>query len=204
MVVESQDASSHCALHKLPGHRGLLIPGATTCRGNSGAPGVLGTTPENLEPYEYDPQLSRQLLEEIGYICGRPNSAPNCEAQIDISGRANRIPRNTELVESMATFMREAGINARANLVETAIWTEQGLCGVDHPQARIAGWQGATETRRPTDCVVPQIRDSIGFGYETLDYAKFRQPPDALRLPARVCLRAGEERGVEAGHHNGR
>src|SRR5918996_197631 len=47
-----------------------LYAGATSCRGNHGAPGVLGITPENIKPYEFDPQLSRQLLEKIGYICG--------------------------------------------------------------------------------------------------------------------------------------
>jgi ABC-type transport system substrate-binding protein len=33
--------------------------GATTCRGNHGAPGVLGITEANIRPYEYDPDLSR-------------------------------------------------------------------------------------------------------------------------------------------------
>lgn len=135
-----------------------LYQGATTCRGNHGAPGVLGTTPENLKPYEYDPQLSRRLLEEIGYICGMPNSKPDCKAEIEINSRAARIPRNTELVESMATFMREAGINAKANFVETSLWTEMGLCGVGHPEAQIAGWQGATETKAPTSCCPPDPR----------------------------------------------
>ena len=32
-----------------------LYQGATTCRGNHGAPGVLGITEENIRPYEYNP-----------------------------------------------------------------------------------------------------------------------------------------------------
>jgi hypothetical protein len=37
-------------------------------------PGVTGITEENIKPYEFDPDLSRQLLEQIGYICDLPNS----------------------------------------------------------------------------------------------------------------------------------
>ena len=73
-----------------------LYKGTTTCRGNFGVPGVTGVTEANVRPYEYDPVLSRQLLEEIGYICGLPNSAPDCEAEIKINSRSARIAFHQE------------------------------------------------------------------------------------------------------------
>jgi peptide/nickel transport system substrate-binding protein len=154
-----------------------LYAGTTSCRGNHGAPGVLGITDENIKPYEYDPDLSRQLLEDIGYICGLPNSRDDCEAEISITSRTDRIAKNQELVESMVSFMRDAGINATANFVETGIRTSMGICGIGSEGATQVGWQGATETIPPSTCEggvgVGQILDGLGFGYETMDYSKF-------------------------------
>jgi peptide/nickel transport system substrate-binding protein len=154
-----------------------LYAGTTTCRGNHGAPGVLGITAENIKPYKYDPDLSRQLLEQIGYICGRPNSRADCGAEIAITSRTDRIAKNQELVESMVSFMRDVGINAKANFVETGIRTAMGICGIGSEGATQVGWQGATEANPPSTCEggvgVGQILDGLGFGYEIMDYAKF-------------------------------
>jgi ABC-type transport system substrate-binding protein len=155
-----------------------IYGGATTCRGNHGAPGVLGITEENIKPYEFDPDLSRQLLEQIGYICGLPNSRPDCEAEISITSRTARIEKNEELVESMVSFMKDVGINATASFVETSIRTAMGICGIGLEGAggTQVGWQGATEATPPTcegGVGVGQILDGLGFGYETMDYAKF-------------------------------
>ncbi len=155
-----------------------IYSGATTCRGNHGAPGVLGITEENIRPYEYDPNLSRQLLMDIGYICGQPNSREDCEAEIKLTSRAARIARNEELVESMVSFMDDVGINAQANFVETSIRTAMGRCGIGAEGAgrTQVGWEGATEAAPPTcegGVGVGQILDGIGFGYEIMDYAKF-------------------------------
>jgi len=153
--------------------------GATTCRGNHGAPGVLGITEENIRPYEYDPDLSRQLLADIGYTCGLPNSRDDCEAKITISSRSARIARNDELVESMVSFMKEAGINAESQFVEVSIRTAMGRCGIGTAGsgATQVGWQGATEAVPPNCPEAPvgvgQILDGLGFGYEIMDYAKF-------------------------------
>jgi ABC-type transport system substrate-binding protein len=129
-----------------------IYGGATTCRGIHGAPGVLGITEENIKPYEFDPQLSRQLLEQIGYICGLPNSRPNCGAEIAITSRTARIEKNEELVESMVSFMKDVGINAKASFVETSIRTAMGICGIGLEGAggTQVGWQGATEAIPPT------------------------------------------------------
>lgn len=155
-----------------------IYGGATTCRGNHGAPGVLGITAENIRPYEYDPDLSRKLLADIGYTCGLPNSREDCEAEITLSSRAARIARNEELVESMVSFMSDVGVNAKANFLETSIRTAMGRCGIGAEGAggTQIGWQGATVATPPTcegGVGVGQILDGIGFGYEIMDYAKF-------------------------------
>ncbi|MSQ22338.1 MAG: hypothetical protein EXR53_03390 [Dehalococcoidia bacterium] len=150
-----------------------LFQGTTTCRGNFGVPGVTGITEKNIKPYEYNPTLARQLLERIGYRCGRPNSAPNCEAEIKINSRANRIAFHQELVESMATYMKTAGINARANFLEGSIRVKMRDCGIGIPGAQKAGWQGATESKKPATCDPGQLMDIIGTAYENLDYGAF-------------------------------
>ena len=154
-----------------------LYQGATTCRGNHGAPGVLGITEANIAPYEYDLDKSRELLESIGYICGLSNSRDDCEAEITITSRGARIARNDEFIESMVLFMNQAGINAEAQFVDVSIRTQMGRCGIGLEGAggTQVGWQGATEATPPIcpgGVGVGQILDGIGFGYEIMDYAK--------------------------------
>jgi peptide/nickel transport system substrate-binding protein len=152
-----------------------IYQGQTTCRGNFGAPGVLGITEENIKPHEYNPDLSRQLLEEIGYICNQPNSAPNCGAEIKITARPARIEQNTELVEAMVGYMQAVGINAAAVFVEPGVSTNIGACGMGTPGAKRAGWQGATESVPPPTCDPGQIHDGIGADWDLLDYGPFVQ-----------------------------
>jgi ABC-type transport system substrate-binding protein len=119
-----------------------LYQSTTTCRGNSAAPGVVSITDYNIRPYEYDPGRSQQLLEDIGYICGRPNSAAICKAEIKITSQAARNPVNTELIEFIATLLNDVGIKARANIVEVGISQETRTCGVGNPGAQIASYRG--------------------------------------------------------------
>lgn len=150
-----------------------LYGGRTTCRGNLGIPGMVGLTKANLKPYEYNPALSRQLLKEVGYTCDLPNSEENCEAEIAITSRSARIPRNIELVEAMVGFMRDVGINAEANIVETGIWGPIFRCGIGSEGAQRAGYRGAMETTKPSLCDPGQIVDVIGSDYVTLNYGAF-------------------------------
>ncbi|MDA0735469.1 MAG: ABC transporter substrate-binding protein, partial [Chloroflexi bacterium] len=150
-----------------------LYKGTTECRGNFGAPGVNGITDENILPYEYDPILSRQLLEGIGYLCGQPNSSPDCEAEIIINSRSGRIPMHQEMVEAIVSYMRESGINAKARFLEGSIRASMRDCGIGIPGAQRVGWQGATENKKPPTCDPGQILDIVGTGYEDLDYGKF-------------------------------
>lgn len=178
-----------------------LYQGTTTCRGNFGAPGVNGINEENIMPYEYDPVRSRQLLEGIGYFCGRPNSAPDCEAEININSRSGRIPMHQEMVEAIVSYMREAGINANARFLEGSIRAAMRDCGIGIPGAQRIGWEGATENKRPPTCDPGQILDIVGTGYEDLDYGKFM----GQRLSCRssggtVCFpeREAEWNGIQA------
>lgn len=136
---------------------------------------MLGITEENIKPHEYNPDLSRQLLEEIGYICNQPNSAPNCGAEIKITARPARIEQNTELVEAMVGYMQAVGINAAAVFVEPGVSTNIGACGMGTPGAKRAGWQGATESVPPPTCDPGQIHDGIGADWDLLDYGPFVQ-----------------------------
>ena len=152
-----------------------LYRGATTCRGNHGAPGVLGITEENIAPYEFNPVKARALLEEIGYICRLANSADNCEADVEITSKPDRIAKNIELIESMATYMGDVGINAKAQFVEPAISRLVSNCGMGSPGATQVGWEGSTEATPPScegGVAVRHIHTGIGFGYELMDYSK--------------------------------
>ena len=147
-----------------------LYSGLTTCRGNAGIPGMTGITRENIRPYEFDPDRSRELLEEIGYICNRSNSADDCGAEITITSRENRIHSNREMVSAMVDAMHAVGINAKARFVEPSVRRSMTRCGIGSLGATQIGWHGATEATPPQCDNGMQILDILGFGYNRLDY----------------------------------
>lgn len=98
-----------------------IYSGATPCRGNIIWPGVIGATAENTAPYEYDPQLARQLLKEADY---------NPDNVIKITGRSSRIPKQVEIYEAIQAYMQDAGMNVELNVVEPAIRTNISNCGI--------------------------------------------------------------------------
>jgi peptide/nickel transport system substrate-binding protein len=99
----------------------VLYSGLTTCRGNIIWPGVIGASERNTAPYEYNPELSRQLLAEANYDPANT---------ISIMGRATRIPKQVEVYEAIHSYMEEVGINAEIEIVEAAIRTERTGCGI--------------------------------------------------------------------------
>jgi ABC-type transport system substrate-binding protein len=44
-----------------------LYNGLLECYGNISQEGTIGINPQNSAPYEYDPEMSRRLLEEANY-----------------------------------------------------------------------------------------------------------------------------------------
>ena len=99
----------------------VLYSGLTTCRGNIIWPGVIGASERNTAPYEYNPELSRQLLAEANY---------NPENVIAIMGRATRIPKQVEVYEAMQAYMADVGMNVEIELVEASVRTERTSCGI--------------------------------------------------------------------------
>jgi peptide/nickel transport system substrate-binding protein len=99
----------------------VLYSGLTTCRGNIIWPGVIGASERNTAPYEYNPELSRQLLQEANYD---PANV------IEIMGRGTRIPKQVEIYEAVNGYLEEVGINSKIQVVEASIRTARTGCGI--------------------------------------------------------------------------
>ena len=98
-----------------------LYSGFTTCRGNIIWPGIVGATERNTAPYEYNPELARQLLEEADY---------NPENKITISSRAARVVKQVEVSEALQAYWADVGINSVIQIIEPSIRSERTLCGI--------------------------------------------------------------------------
>lgn len=98
-----------------------LYAGYTTCRGNIIWPGIIGATEANTAPYEYNPELSRQLLEEAGY---------NPENKITISTRGARVAKQIEVSEALVGYWTDVGMNVDLQIVESATRSAMTRCGV--------------------------------------------------------------------------
>jgi peptide/nickel transport system substrate-binding protein len=107
-----------------------LYEGRQECYGNISQPGTLGITPENSIPYEYNPDLSRRLLQEAGYDPAN---------EIIIHTREGRVYRDVELWEAVANYWRELGVNARVQVLEQAQATavRRSGCGQYEPALAI-------------------------------------------------------------------
>jgi ABC-type transport system substrate-binding protein len=95
-----------------------LYNGLGICRGSPFNSELTGSRDDIQVPYEYDPQLARQLLEEADYF----NKWPDFE--FTIMTRNGRFPRDAEMFEAMAGMWNEAGFKAGVSVVEPSIWTE--------------------------------------------------------------------------------
>jgi peptide/nickel transport system substrate-binding protein len=98
-----------------------LYGGLTTCRGNIIWPGVIGASARNTAPYEYNPELSRQLLQEAGYDPAN---------KISMMGRATRIPKQVEIYEAVQAYLEDVGMNVEIQIVEAAERSTRTGCGI--------------------------------------------------------------------------
>ena len=98
-----------------------LYAGLTTCRGNIIWPGIIGATEENTRPYEYNPELSRQLLQQANY---------NPENKITLISRGVRVAKQTEISEAIHAYLNEVGINFEFQIVEPSIRSARSRCAV--------------------------------------------------------------------------
>jgi peptide/nickel transport system substrate-binding protein len=119
-----------------------LYQGFTTCRGNIIWPGIVGATERNTAPYEYNPDLSRQLLEEAGY---------NPENKITISTRAARVYKQVEISEAIQAYWSDVGMNVELQIIEPSIRSERTRCGVGKATQEIMAASGRNpEVDTPT------------------------------------------------------
>jgi len=96
-----------------------LYAGYPTCRGNITFPGVIGATVENTAPYTYNPELSRQLLQEANY---------DPDTTLTYISRASRIPKQTEINEAIQGYLKDVGINVEIKTVDPQIRNEYRQC----------------------------------------------------------------------------
>ncbi|MCH7713197.1 MAG: hypothetical protein IIC99_06195 [Chloroflexi bacterium] len=111
------------------------------CYGNIAQPGTVGITPENSKPYGYDPERARQLLIEANYDPAN---------EIVINMRSQKVAKDVEWAEAAVAYWREVGINARQNVVESAV--RSGLsrqnCGHKRTRQDFADAPGDTLTEK--------------------------------------------------------
>jgi peptide/nickel transport system substrate-binding protein len=119
-----------------------LYAGQTTCRGNIIWPGITGATERNTAPYEYNPELSKQLLAEANYD---PNNL------IRITGRSTRIPKQVEVYEAIQGYLEEVGMNVEINIVEPSVRSAMTRCGMGQAVAEVLEAKGkAVDTAQAT------------------------------------------------------
>ncbi len=77
------------------------------------APGVFGYDPD-LEPYEYDPEKARELLEEAGAV----------GAELTFTGISGRFVRDRELAEAITQYLNEVGLKVTLEFPDIAIYLD--------------------------------------------------------------------------------
>lgn len=91
---------------------------------------VFGAHPD-LKPYEYDPDLARQLLAEAGYPNGFKTSL-----------WTNELPLRMQIAEVVQDNLRAVGIQADIQVLEWGSYLEQTAAG--HHDMFILGWVAVT------------------------------------------------------------
>jgi len=96
-----------------------LYGGHSVCRGNIIWPGVTGATEANTAPYTFDPELSRQLLEEAGY---------DNDTVLRLFSRGTRIPKQVEVLEAIQGYLGDVGVKVDVNIVEVQTFLDRRNC----------------------------------------------------------------------------
>jgi peptide/nickel transport system substrate-binding protein len=130
-----------------------LYGGHTVCRGNIIWPGVIGATEENTAPYEYNPGLARQLLEEASYD---PNS------QITILGRDGRIPKQVEVYEAVQFYLQQVGMNVEINVAEVQTFLDSRNCRIGKAVADVLAERGRNVDT--SEATLEEFQAALGRG----------------------------------------
>jgi peptide/nickel transport system substrate-binding protein len=91
-----------------------LLEGAGQLMASASGPNIFGYDP-SIEPYPYDPDMARALLEEAGYGDG---------VDITIQFTEGRYVRDRAIGEAITAQLAEVGINVNANFSEFSQWLE--------------------------------------------------------------------------------
>jgi peptide/nickel transport system substrate-binding protein len=154
-----------------------LYEGRQECFANISQPGTLGINEENSRPYEYNPELSRQLLEQAGY---------NPENEIIIHTREGRVYRDVELWEAVTNYWREVGVNARVQVLEQAQATAVRRSGCGQYEPAIAIKCHEQPPAPPTNASSHYYESATSN--ETLDYSRQAiQRLSCFDVNSRVC-----------------
>jgi peptide/nickel transport system substrate-binding protein len=153
-----------------------LYGGLVECFGNTSAEGTIGITPENSAPYEYNPEMAQQLLQEAGYDPAN---------EIRIYTREGRVAKDIEFYEGVANFWREIGVNTKIHVLENAVNRDMGISGCgQHAEEALR----CHELSPPPPYSASSHAHSTATSNETLDYARqaiLRQSCFAAR--SKIC-----------------
>ena len=119
-----------------------IFDSATTCTPLPGVIGMPGITEHNGSYWEYDPDKSRQLLQEVGYD----------EEEIRIIGREGRVPKQPEVYEAMAGYWEAVGIKGKVEVTERSLWRSIRNCGVGNAVSEAGEITAENLSSPPTNC----------------------------------------------------
>ena len=143
-----------------------LYGGLAPCRGNVMWPGVIGATERNTAPYEYNPELSMQLLEEANY---------DSSNVIKIQGRADRIPKQTEVYEAMHAYLQNVGMNVEINVLEPSVRNDLRNCAIGTAVNEVLESQG--KDPNVDDPTLADMQAAIDKGGSNCPTAEFLESP---------------------------
>lgn len=92
-----------------------LYRGLVPCIGSISIKGTVGVTDRNSTPYEYNPDLSRRLLQEGGYD-------PKNKLNLYVQG--NRVYRDVEFVEAVGKYLTDVGVTNDLQVLELSRYTD--------------------------------------------------------------------------------
>jgi ABC-type transport system substrate-binding protein len=151
-----------------------LYGGLVECFGNTSAEGAIGITPENSAPYEYNPEMARQLLQDAEHDPAN---------EIRIYTREGRVAKDIEFCKGVANFWQEIGVNTLVHVLENAVNRNMGIFGCG---------QHAEEALRCHELPPPYSASSRAYSMatsnETLDYARQAiLPQSCFAVRSKIC-----------------
>ncbi|MBS1302656.1 ABC transporter substrate-binding protein [Loktanella sp. SALINAS62] len=94
---------------------GTILADGTLLATGMTPPSTIGYNAE-LEPYSYDPDMARQLLEEAAA------DGVDTEAEITLVGRLNNFGNVLETMEAVTQMLQDVGLNVNLEMYEVAEW----------------------------------------------------------------------------------